>query len=396
MEAKLREVKDNFCKLAVVTGQTKSGKTVLTKNIFPDSESIWISGGSVSNENVFWDSILVRLGLFQSKSTESKLGISGDIVGKGTAEAGILIAKGKAEVGASVGAKREATQAEARSVPSQLVVTNHLQRNKVPLVIDDFHYIPRDLQGKIVRALKPLSFEGLPVVIIAITHRRYDALKVEREMTGRISPIEIPTWSEDELQYIPKTGFNLLNCGIPHEMSSMLSSESIGSPHLMQDFCRGLCKFLNITYRPQLEMLLINETQIKSVFKEVANTIGRPIFEKLALGPRRRTDRLQRKLKDDRIVDIYALVLHALAHLRPALISIEYEQLRTAVKDVVGTGTQIPQLHEISRVLKQMATIASSDASSTPVIDFEEGEKKLHITDPFFSFYLRWGELDLS
>jgi len=30
---------------------------------------------------------------------------------------------------------------------------------------------------------------------------------------------------------------------------------------------------------------------------------------------------------------------------------------------------------------------------STPVIDFEDEEKKLHITDPFFAFYLRWGEL---
>ncbi len=40
-----------------------------------------------------------------------------------------------------------------------------------------------------------------------------------------------------------------------------------------------------------------------------------------------------------------------------------------------------------------MASIAASDQSSTPVIDFEEADKKLHITDPFFAFYLRWGEL---
>ena len=33
-----------------------------------------------------------------------------------------------------------------------------------------------------------------------------------------------------------------------------------------------------------------------------------------------------------------------------------------------------------------MASIAATDQSSTPVIDFEEHEKKLHITDPFFAF----------
>lgn len=41
-----------------------------------------------------------------------------------------------------------------------------------------------------------------------------------------------------------------------------------------------------------------------------------------------------------------------------------------------------------------MASIAASDESSTPVIDFEEEEKLLHIIDPFFAFYLRWGNLN--
>ncbi|CAA9587638.1 MAG: hypothetical protein AVDCRST_MAG86-3866, partial [uncultured Truepera sp.] len=36
----------------------------------------------------------------------------------------------------------------------------------------------------------------------------------------------------------------------------------------------------------------------------------------------------------------------------------------------------------------------ATDQSSTPVIDFDEDEKRFHITDPFFAFYLRWGNLD--
>ncbi|MGA3007386.1 MAG: hypothetical protein ABSE59_05785 [Opitutaceae bacterium] len=42
---------------------------------------------------------------------------------------------------------------------------------------------------------------------------------------------------------------------------------------------------------------------------------------------------------------------------------------------------------------KQMAKIAATDQSSTPVVDFEETEKKLNVTDPFFAFYLRWGNI---
>src|SRR5690606_20185045 len=111
----------------------------------------------------------------------------------------------------------------------------------------------------------------------------------------------------------------------------------------------------------------------------------------LAKGPRQRADRMQRKLKDGSTVDIYGLILKALAFLKPGLISLEYEDLRQGIREVAEPPA--PQLHEVARVLKHMATIAATDESSAPVIDFDEKEKKLHITDPFFSFYLKWGKI---
>ncbi|AKJ28327.1 hypothetical protein AAW51_1636 [Caldimonas brevitalea] len=159
----------------------------------------------------------------------------------------------------------------------------------------------------------------------------------------------------------------------------------------MQDFCRGISKAVGLVETKPSKRLHVDDRLAEQVFKDVADTIGRPIFEKLARGPRQRSDRIPRKLKDGREVDIYELVLHALASMQPGLVSLEYEDLRTAIKEV--SSSQIPQLHEVARVLKHMATIASTDQSSTPVIDFEEDEKKLHITDPFFAFYLRWGDL---
>lgn len=392
LEEKLAEVKDNLCKLATVTGQTKSGKTVLARKILPQEESIWIDGGVVSQENDFWDVIIEQLQLFQSTEQENKNETTSKIGGKGTAEANFLLAKGSGEINTELQKTRGATVIGGRTVSSRVTALKGLRASNVPLVVDDFHYIPREMQGSIVRALKPLIFDGLPVVIIAIPHRRYDALKVEKEMTGRISPINIPTWSETELQFISNTGFELLGFQAPSDFNSHLSSEAIGSPHLMQDFCRGVSKLLEIEFNSEPRTFEATRTQIEIVFRDVAETIGRPIFEKLARGPRQRTDRLQRELKSGETVDIYQLVLHGLAHIRPGLVSIEYEELRTAIREV--SGAQIPQLHEVARVLKHMATIAATDQSSTPVIDFEDQEKKLHITDPFFAFYLRWGKLE--
>lgn len=66
LEDRLREVKDNLCKLVTITGQTKSGKTVLTRRVLPQEDAIWIDGGTVAEEDDFWHVISEQLNLFQS------------------------------------------------------------------------------------------------------------------------------------------------------------------------------------------------------------------------------------------------------------------------------------------------------------------------------------------
>lgn len=391
LESKLNEVKNNLCKLVAVTGHTKAGKTVLVRRILPQEDSIWIDGGTVSQEDDFWDVVIEQLELFQSVSESTTSGSESTIEGKASAGADFLIAKGEGEIGGSIANQRSSETTRSRKVSSRVSALAALRAARFPLIIDDFHYLPKEMQGSIVRALKPLIFDGLPVVIIAIPHRRYDAIKVEREMTGRMYPIGIPVWIEQELRFIPETGFRLLNLEVPTQIVTRLAAEAIGSPHLMQEFCRAISRTKSIVQQSNIVNLDVSDAELGSVFRDVADTIGRPIFEKLARGPRQRSDRVPRQLKDGREVDIYQLVLFGLAHIRPGLVTLEYEELRSAIRDV--SSTQIPQLHEVARVLKHMATIAATDQSSTPVIDFDESEKKLHITDPFFAFYLRWGDM---
>lgn len=63
LEDKLMESKNNLCKLVVVTGQTKAGKTVLVDRIFPQNCSVWISGGSIESEDDFWGMFIEYLNL---------------------------------------------------------------------------------------------------------------------------------------------------------------------------------------------------------------------------------------------------------------------------------------------------------------------------------------------
>jgi hypothetical protein len=50
-----------------------------------------------------------------------------------------------------------------------------------------------------------------------------------------------------------------------------------------------------------------------------------------------------------------------------------------------------PARHEITRVLEEMSRIARDQIDGEPVVDYDEELSTLHISDPFFAYYLRWG-----
>lgn len=390
LESKLESVTENLCKLVTLTGATKSGKTVLVNKMFPrlNGENVWIDGGTIASENDLWSSILSSIdgysGTEQSESEEASQGVTGDI----EAEAGIpLIAKGKGKVGTSLTRKQSGASKKSLTVSPRSAAITQLRQSEKPLIIDDFHYLDRKFQGDVIRALKPLVFEGHPVIIIAIPHRRYDAVKVEREMTGRLEPIPVPVWSASELKEIPDIGFPLLNADLTSDISDRLAREAYGSPHLMQEFCRGLCtqEGLSETATSRRRISRIDE----SLFKRIAEGTGKVVFDKLAKGPRQRSDRKPRPLATGGSADIYRVVLLALAKIAPGMEKVDYESLRTAIRETLTN--EFPQSHEVSRVLEKMGEIASSDEASTPVIDWDKTEQELHVTDPFFAFFLKWG-----
>lgn len=385
---KLRKSKYNLCKIVTVTGQTKSGKTVIVKKEFPTEEltNIWINAGSITTEDDIWDRIIVKLGGWTSTEESSGTGTSTAVGANASGTINALVAKGSGGASLNHTDSSQNQLKTSRAISSKSTATTLISMKKPNIIIDDFHYLSKETQASFVRAVKELVFDGVCVILIAIPHRRYDAINVEKEMTGRVENINIPVWFDEELKAIPVTGFNLLNMTLGGEIIEELANQSIGSPHLMQEFCRAICDEKDI-FETVDNPLSIN-TIDPSLFRGIADSYGKSMFEKLAKGPRQRTDRIVRTLKNGDSVDIYRAVLLALAKMKPGVQTIEYEELRGYIKEIVATS--VPQAHEVSRVMEEMAKIAAKEQGAVPVIEWEKEDRKLHITDPFFAFYLRW------
>ena len=385
LETNLAEVEDNLCKLVVVTGATKTGKTVLVRKVLSTGRSIvWIDGGLVTTEDGFWHDCLRALEVDIVLETETtEIGTQGSkLLGSGSAHLFGTGVKAEAEVsdGRTAGSKSKAAPSGTLGVKA----INAMRAAKAILVIDDFHYLPRDIQGRLVRALKGEIFRGFPTVVIAIPHRRYDAVRVEREMNGRLEPIRVPDWTVDELMQIASKGFPILGMVISNKLTESLAAEAYGSPHLMQEFCKAVAKRTQRAGGAQAD-----DNFDDSIFVEIAEHTGRVVFDKLASGPRPRTDRKARRLIAGGDADIYRVVLMALSRIEPGMRKINYERLRGAIRDLLQTD-DVPQAHEVTRVLEKMAEIASKDEMSVKVLDWDKEEQILHVTDPFFAFFLKW------
>jgi CBS domain-containing protein len=387
LEEQVRDYLGERHKILSLSGPTKSGKTVLLKRVVQNP--LWLSGGSIGSAEDFWTGVVDKLGVYTNESAEtSKVESAEDTMGV-RGGAGIPnVAYVEGSTSGATGATEGRTRVLGRTRPAMRVAMAELRSAFPPLVVDDFHYIDPNVQLTIVRNLKELIFDGLPVIFASVPHRAFDAVRVEKEMTGRLEQLPIKFWSEDELRGIAIQGFDALNVTAEDSLVVRLARQSFQSPHLMQDFCLQLCKANGIRERTVEPTPIGSPSDWNDFFRARASVTSKAAFDLLATGPRQRTDRLKRVLTDGRETDIYGAVLAAIAATGP-LTELAYTEVRASLRDVMASDP--PQRHEVTRVLEEMSKIARDKIEGEPVVDYDEELSTLYISDPFFAYFLRWG-----
>ncbi|MFG2880298.1 hypothetical protein ACGFYU_35670 [Streptomyces sp. NPDC048337] len=354
------------------------------RNVIPESEALWLSGGSITSTDDFWETVADKLGRFTGIEYSSDIKDEEWRTRQGSF--GFSSLKAVFERKEIVGDTKGNKVTRARHVSNQ--VREALDGLLQPIVIDDFHYVPPDVQLDIVRAIKDLVFNGLRFIVIAVPHRAYDVVRVEKEMTGRVQQIEVGFWSEEELLSIPRKGFDALDFNDKDgTLSDRLAQESFASPHLMQDFCLQLCK-KNRYRTKQGHPVELTAPDWATFFRQRSSMTSKTAFDLLARGPRQRTDRQARKLKNGLEKDIYGVILEAISHTGPK-VALTYEEIRAAIREILASD--IPQRHQVIRVLEAMSKIAKKDLEGEPVVDYDKELATLYISDPYFAFFLRWG-----
>lgn len=374
----------NHGTLIAITGASKSGKTVLCHKAIRNT-IIDLSASQIESREDFWNQIGEQLELpdeVQIKTSQSENDVEKTQI---TGELSIKIAKINISAGKdNTGSK--GNEISHRILRSQSSMMKYIIDNDFVLVIDDFHYASEDIQLYIARTIKTYLINGLKVIILSLPHRADDAIRLNPDLIGRTSFIEIAPWSIDELKEIGLKGFPLLNIAIDDVVLEHMAVESISSPQLMQDICFNLAYRMekNDATKVSREMVAVALRETVKKHKQVYSHVLKAALEGPAQGKNKRTHYL---LKNGRQVDIYMLLLISISSDPPEL-SLPVQEIQRRFSNLLAeNNAKQPRSIDISNVVKNIKNIMKERAKNLDTIDWKA--KTLYILDSFLLFYLR-------
>lgn len=345
--------------LTYIVGPSKIGKTVLCESVIGQDSMVSMSGNDFSKEHGFWSGIGKKVGIsMEAAVSEGSSAFSRDEQRTTTVTKNYFATKDK--------------------------VIEYFKKHKKVLVLDDFHYAPPEIQYDIACQLKEVIRLGFKAVVISLPYRSDDAIRLNPDLTGRISVIEMEPWKEEELERIADIGFTKLGLQVNRKMISRMAKESIHSPQLMQSIC------LNIGLISKGDNAAItDETVEESCRFACMNLPYGDVVRILKEGPPTRgQQRLKYKLADGTSRDIYSLILKLLAD-DPPLVELGMEELMGRVRN--NTLTYTIKQQKVRDSLKNWQKILEGQGMLYQVLEWKDDT--IHILDNMFLFYLRW-ELD--
>lgn len=373
-----------------VAGPSKSGKTVLINRVVTGELLIPITGAGMKNPEDIWTRTLDWMKVPEATRTELRKRFGGSIDISGKAVAGAIFAK--VETSGTAGLEGDITSAKTsemkRSGMTQVIA--EIAGSDYVLFVDDFHYMPREIQEEAARQLKDAAGKGVKICVALVKHRGDDVVRANPELRGRLKVVDFDYWDDRFLDEIATKGFGGMNISIDAESISYLSKECGGSPQLMQAICLETCRYIDVNTAQQNrgEFNITPAQRIEIMRETSAIADFRSLCEVLDSGPRTRgVERKEYKFKDGGTGDVYRCVLKAMAA-NPPTLSFSYEEL---IKRLEGLcQDESPAGGSVIGTCQQMDKIAREKFPNERVIDWDDSKSILDISDPYFIFYLRW------
>lgn len=390
-ERLLREWMRSSTQVASISGPSKAGKTVLVQRVVGEDNLITVSGASVRSPDQLWERVLDWWGEPHSTTaatadaaTETRVhekGLTLGVPGSG--------ASGK-HVSSTAHAGTQTTQATVnrRGLPQ---VVQEIANTPYTILLDDFHYIPAQIQGDVAQQIKDAASRGVRICVASVPVRADNLVRALPELRGRVVAIDLDYWSQKDLIQIAKHGCPLLGIEVDNASLQMFAREAAGSPQLMQSICLWMCNHLGVreTAEPARAVQLDEIARKEILFLTSCTADFRSLVRAMVSGPRARPgDRRAYVHQDGRVADVYLSIMRAVA-MDPPRLELDYPDLQRRL-EVLCKGASPDGASIVNACIKLSQIAAGFAAVTGPSFEWDEQAQMLVMPDPYLLFYLRW------
>jgi hypothetical protein len=392
LEAKLRFAIKTKGQIVSLSGPSKSGKTVLVEKVVGKDKLVPVVGAGILAPDQVWTRVLDWIDAPVDETAQKSWQLmTGARVGA-RAETDIVIASGEASGDVNTAYTRGGVGTERKVRRGLEQVIEQLGGTDYVVLVDDFHYMPREVRVEVAKQLKEAARRDVKIVTAAVPHRADDVIRANPELQGRVTVVDVGYWRPRDLAQIAKSGFVALNVDIDAESAERLAHQAAGSPQLMQALCLYACFVLGTTERmpSRIAERLKDEDHVKAC--RLTSTIAdfRTLVDALELGPRARAgDRKTYTFTDGTTGDVYRAILKAIAA-EPLALTFDYEEVLRRVRALCDG--EAPAGSSVTGACAHMARLAEEQLPTARVLTWDDRDQILEIPDPYLSFYLRWSD----
>ncbi|MBF0267364.1 MAG: hypothetical protein HQL44_02110 [Alphaproteobacteria bacterium] len=236
-----------------IYGSSKQGKTALRKRHISSGEEIvivcdpeWTANSLIASvlkaanckiETTSKDVNSGKVGLNAGVGVKVKIPLFGEVAGSFGS-------------GADSG---EASEISYESLPVDLSdmaeIVKILKRVFIGkyVVIEEFHYLPEDVQKSFAIKLKALhELSEFLFIIVGVWLEKNRLAHLNRDLTGRVAPINADEWGEDDLLKVIREGELKLNIEFPPGFAEKLVKMACGSVYIVREVCYRACEINNV------------------------------------------------------------------------------------------------------------------------------------------------------
>lgn len=397
-EQRLRDSLATPGEIISVSGPSKSGKTVLVERVVGRDQLIPVSGSAIRNPFDLWERVLDWMDLPSSqKLSKSASSTTG-------AEATLTTNVGLGPfAGTTISGKGSVSQSQAgiasNTFPRRGLedVVREIADSDFVILVDDFHYMPRDIQSEVSKQIKEAARRRVKICTVSVPHRSDDVVRSNPELRGRVQAIDLAYWTRADLIKIGQIGFPAMNASVPDGVLAELANECSGSPQLMQGVCLQLCILKDLRTAPTEHRVLdLGKAEVQNILQDASTrTDFSSLVARMHRGPKSRgTERKDYKMTDGSTGDVYRACLLALKR-DPASLSFDYSNYSARIAAVCGPSGTAPQPQSVYQAFEQISRMALELYPDQRIIEWDDSEYLIDVIDPYFLFYLRWsGKLE--